>query len=250
MILADGLTKVFDDRLRGPVTAVRGVSLSCPPGAVFGLLGSNGAGKTTTLRMLSTLLTPTSGAASVQGFDVRASPHEVRRQIGFVSGDTRLYDRLTPRETVAYFGRLYGLPEETIAARTAALFDLFALGRHADMLAQRLSGGTRQKVSLARALIHDPPALIVDEPTAGLDVLAGRVVLDLLSVLRRSGKTILLSTHAMGEAERLCDRVAILHEGRVLAQGSPAEVKIQAGADTLEEAFFKLIEVLPRMTAN
>jgi sodium transport system ATP-binding protein len=245
MIIADGLTKIFDDRRRGPVAAADRLSFTCLPGTVFGLLGPNGAGKTTTLRMLSTLLTPTAGTARVLGFDVRQSPHEVRRRIGFVSGDTRLYDRLTPRETVRYFARLYGLDEATLRDRTDDLFNRFGLEPYADTLVQRLSSGTRQKVSLARALIHDPPALIVDEPTTGLDVLVARTVLDLLAGCRGEGKTILLSTHVMGEAERMCDAVAVLHEGRILDQGPLAEVKARAGATTLEDAFFALIRQNP-----
>jgi sodium transport system ATP-binding protein len=242
VIIADGLTKVFEDRKRGPVIAADAVSFTCAPGTVFGLLGPNGAGKTTTLRMLATLLTPTAGTARVLDHDVRTASHEVRRVIGFVSGDTRLYDRLTPRETVRYFARLYGLDDGAIRRRTDDLFARFGLGPYADTLVQRLSTGTRQKVSLARALIHDPPVLIVDEPTSGLDVLVARAVLDLLADCRRQGKTILLSTHVMGEAERMCDAVAVLHGGRILAAGTQAEVRSAAGAATLEDAFFALIQ--------
>jgi len=241
LIIADGLTKIFDDRKRGPVAAADRISFTCPPGVIFGLLGPNGAGKTTTLRMLATLLTPTSGSARLLGHDVRTAPHEVRRIIGFVSGETRLYDRLTPRETVRYFARLYGLDDDAIARRTDDLFGRFGLGPYADTLVQRLSTGTRQKVSLARALIHDPPVLIVDEPTTGLDVLVARAVADLLADCRREGKTILLSTHVMSEAERLCDHVGVIHNGRLLAQGPVAEVKAAAGAATIEDAFFALI---------
>jgi len=241
VILADRLTKVFDDRKRGPVAAVGGLSFACPAGSVFSLLGPNGAGKTTALRMLATLLTPTAGSARILGHDVRGAPHEVRRLIGFVSGDTRLYDRLTPRETVRYFARLYGLDRATIRARTDALFERFGLGPFADTLVQRLSAGTRQKVSLARALVHDPPVLIVDEPTVGLDILVARAVLDLLADCRREGKTILLSTHVMAEAERLSDTVGILHRGRLLACGTQAAIRAAAGAATLEEAFFALV---------
>lgn len=241
MIIAEGLTKIFDDRKRGPVAAADRISFGCPPGEVFGLLGPNGAGKTTTLRMLATLLTPTAGSARLLGCDIRIAPHEVRRIIGFVSGDTRLYDRLTPRETVRYFARLYGLDDVAIRRRTDDLFERFGLGPVADTLVQRLSTGTRQKVSLARALIHDPPVLIVDEPTSGLDVLVARAVVDLLADCRREGKTILLSTHVMSEAERLCDRVGVIHNGRLLAQGSLADVKAAAGAATIEDAFFALV---------
>ncbi len=241
MILAERLTKVFDDRKRGPVTAADALSFACPAGTIFSLLGPNGAGKTTTLRMLATLLTPTAGTALVLGHDIRRAPHDVRRAIGFVSGDTRLYDRLTPRETVRYFARLYGLDASAIRSRTEALFDRFGLGPYADSLVQRLSTGTRQKVSLARALVHDPPVLIVDEPTTGLDILVARTVLDLLADCRREGKTILLSTHVMAEAERLSDAVGILHRGRLLACGTQAEIRAAAGASTLEEAFFALV---------
>jgi sodium transport system ATP-binding protein len=225
----------------GIVRAVDGVSFAVRPGEMVGLLGANGAGKTTTLRVLATLLRPTSGTARVAGHDVRTDPVGVRRSLGYVSATTGVPDRLSPREILDSFARLHGLDGDAAAARVARLLDVLGLGACADRPAGRLSTGQRQRVSLGRALVHDPPALVLDEPTNALDVVGARDLLDLLAELRTAGRAILLSTHRLHEIEHRCDRFVIIHGGRVVAAGSRAElVAAGAGGATagLEDAFF------------
>ena len=243
MIVAEGLTKIFLDPKRGgEFRAVDDVSFICRPGRIFGLLGPNGAGKTTTLRMLSTTLFPTAGSASIEGCDVVAEPARARSRLGFCTGTTGIYERLTPREMIRYFGRLYGLEGDSLEDRIGELFDLFDMRSFADTPNGRLSAGMRQKVSLARTIVHDPPVLVFDEPTVSLDVLVARTVTEFIAACRERGRTVILSTHIMGEVERLCDDVAILHKGRVLEQGTVAEVKERAGADSIEDVFFRLVD--------
>ena len=241
MIEVEGLTKSF----RGPdgklVAAVDDLNFSVKPGEVFGLLGPNGAGKTTTLRMLCTVLTPTAGFASVAGFDVATQPGEVRRHIGFLSANTGVYDRMTAREMVAYYGKLYGLTGHELAARIDTLFDTLQMNDFRDVVGGRMSTGMKQKVSIARALIHDPPVLIFDEPTNGLDVLVQRAVLLNIADLRKQGKTILFSTHIMAEVQKLCDRVAIMAKGRIAAVGTLDELKAEYNQPDFEELFFSLV---------
>ena len=219
MIEVHDLFKRFPDLQQGEIVALDGVRFNVGPGEVFGLLGPNGAGKTTCLRILSTILTPTAGTASIDGRDIVDDPDGVRARIGFLSGSTGLYDRMTARETVEYFGRLYGLDEDRLSASVERIFNTLSMNDFADTLNGRLSTGMRQKVSIARALVHDPPVLIFDEPTTGLDVLVARAVLDTVARLRDEGKCIIYSTHIMREVERLCDRLAIIHRGRILATG-------------------------------
>ncbi len=235
MIEVRDLTKTFDGGKSGPVHAVEQFSFAVDGGEVFGLLGLNGAGKTTTLRMLATVLKPTSGSASIAGYDIASQGDEVRGAIGFLSGDTRLYDRLTAREILVYFGQLEGLSAAEAGRRSGVLIDRFALRSFADRRVGRLSTGLKQRVNLARALIHDPPVLILDEPTAGLDVLGAREVGHLIREMRGDGRCVLFSTHVMHEAARLCDHVAVIHRGRLLAHGTPHELTI--GYEDLEAAF-------------
>lgn len=243
MIVAEGLRKIFHDPRRGgEFRAVDGVSFTCRPGRIFGLLGPNGAGKTTTLRILSTTLVPTEGTATIEGIDVVKDPAAARRRLGFCTGTTGIYERMTPREMVGYFGRLYGLGGAALDARLEELFDLLQMRSFADSPNGRLSAGMRQKVSLARTIVHDPPVLVFDEPTTSLDVLVARTVTDFIAGCRARGKTVILSTHIMSEVEKLCDEVAVVHEGRVLAQGTLEEVKAAAGGGSIEEAFFRLID--------
>jgi len=243
VIVAEGLTKIFHDPNRGgEFRAVDEVSFVCRPGRIFGLLGPNGAGKTTTLRLLSTTLQPTAGRAEIDGIDVVAHPAQARAQLGFCTGTTGIYERLTPREMVAYFGRLYGMGEADLAARTEELFDLLDMRDFGDSPNGRLSAGQRQKVSLARTIVHDPPVLVFDEPTVSLDVLVARTVTDFIAGCRERGRTVILSTHIMAEVEKLCDDVAILHRGRILEQGTVEEVKRRAGADSIEQIFFARID--------
>jgi sodium transport system ATP-binding protein len=241
MIELDTLTKTFAGADGTPKTAVAGVSFSVKPGEVFGLLGPNGAGKTTTLRMLCTVLKPTAGVATVAGFDVVKQASEVRRHIGFLSANTGVYDRMTAWEMVEYYGKLAGLSGPKLTARLGHLFDAFQMTEFRDVAGGQLSTGMRQKVSIARALVHDPPVLIFDEPTAGLDVLVQRAVLQNIAKLRAEGKTILFSTHHFTEVQKLCDRVAIIAQGRLMAQGTLAELRSAHGSDDLEEIFFGLV---------
>jgi sodium transport system ATP-binding protein len=221
------------------VRAAEGVSLSVGAGEMVGLIGANGAGKTTTLRVLATLLKPTRGTARVAGHDVVAEPIAARRNLGFVSATTGVPDRLTAREILRSYGRLHGMDEGALAARVDRLVGVLGLTGCADRPAGRLSSGQRQRVSLARALVHDPPALVLDEPTNALDVVGARDLLELLDGLRDDGHAILLSTHRLHEIEHRCDRFVIIHGGRVVAEGTRAA--IVGGRASLEEAFFAAI---------
>jgi len=238
VIEVEGLAKVYAGE-DAPVEAVRDVGFRAEPGQTFGLLGPNGAGKTTTLRIIATVLRPTRGAVRVDGVDVGRDPGEVRRRIGFLSASTALYERLSPREHLTYFGRLHGLDEPAIARRTDELVATLDMSGFADRPCGLLSSGQKQKTSIARALVHDPPVLIFDEPTASLDVLVARALVEQIAALRDARRTILLSSHVMGEVERLCDRVAVLYRGRIQAQGTLAEVT--GDAASLEAAFFDLV---------
>ena len=241
MIEARSLRKVFAAGKKNEVVAVDDLSFECRAGEVFGLLGPNGAGKTTTLRVLSTALKPTAGTIVVNGIDVAREPGEVRRRIGFLSGSTGLYQRLTPREITTYFGRLYGMTDDLIAERSAALFARLKMKDFVDRRADNLSTGQRQKASIARTMIHDPPIVVFDEPTSGLDVMTSREIIRLIHQCREDGKCVVFSTHYMEEAQRLCDRLAVVHRGRLFASGTPAEVVTSTGTDDLEEAFLKLV---------
>jgi sodium transport system ATP-binding protein len=242
VIQVEHLSKTFLDYRRGWVPAVDGVSFACRPGAIFGLLGPNGAGKTTTLRMLSTVLRPTGGRALVAGYDVVAAPEAVRARIGYLSASTGIYDRMSAWELVEYFGRLYGLEPRRLRERMEAIFDWLQMNDFRDVLGSKMSTGMRQKVSIARTIVHDPPVLIFDEPTSGLDVLVARAVLERIVELRDQGKTILYSTHAMHEVQKLCDRVAIIHKGRLQAEGALGELLDRFDQPNLEELFFFLVE--------
>jgi sodium transport system ATP-binding protein len=237
----DGLRKIFRSRDGTEVRAVDGVSFACAAGEIVGLLGPNGAGKTTTLRILATILPPTEGRVVVAGHDVVAAPDGVRRKLGYVSAATGVYERLSARETLVYYGRLHGMSEDALARRVEDVLDFLEMRAFADRLAGRLSSGERQKVSLARAIVHDPPVLILDEPTANLDVIVARNVVEFVERARAAGRAILLSTHIFSEAERLCDRVVVVHRGKLLASGTQSELLAAAGTDNLEDAFFKMV---------
>jgi sodium transport system ATP-binding protein len=242
LIAAEQLSKAFFDYRKGWTPAVDGVSFECRPGEIFGLLGPNGAGKTTTLRMVSTVLRPTGGRARVAGFDVVDEPEKVRARIGYMSASTGIYDRMTAWELVEYFGRLYGLEPEPLRARMEEVFGWLQMNDFRDVLGSKMSTGMKQKVSIARTVVHDPPVLIFDEPTSGLDVLVARAVLQKIGELRDRGKTILFSTHAMHEVQKLCNRVAIIHKGRLQALGEPRELLERFDQPDLEELFFHLVE--------
>ncbi|MCX7424403.1 MAG: ATP-binding cassette domain-containing protein [Planctomycetia bacterium] len=241
MIRVENLTKHYADLRRGRLVALDGVSFRALPGQIYGLLGPNGAGKTTALRILSTLLRPTGGRAMVNGYDVVTQSSQVRHQIGFMSANTAVYDRMTAWEMVEYFGRLHGIDEESLRERMEAIFERLQMNDIRDLLGAKMSTGMKQKVSVARSIVHDPPVLIFDEATAGLDVLVARALLNTVSELRDQGKCILFSTHIMREAEKLCDRIAIIHRGKVLAEGPLDELRDRHHERDLEELFFQLI---------
>jgi len=241
MIRVEQLTKHYSDLRRGTLVALAGVSFRAMEGEIYGLLGPNGAGKTTALRILSTVLQPTSGMATVNGFDVVKQPDMVRRQIGFVSANTAVYDRMSGWEMVEYFGRLHGIPDAPLRDHMEQLFTRLKMNELRDVLGAKMSTGMKQKVSIARALVHDPPVLIFDEATVGLDVLVARALLNTVAELRDHGKCILFSTHIMREAEKLCNRLAIIHRGKILAEGPLEALRQEHGEHDLEELFFRLI---------
>lgn len=230
-----GLAKEFS-----ATVAVAEVSFKVAAGEVFGLLGENGAGKTTTLRMLATLLRPTRGSARIGGFDLVEEAAGVRRLLGLVF-EGGLYERLSARENIRYFGRLHGLEGSRLEERVEAVLAALAMTEYADRRTGKLSKGMRQKVVIARALVHDPPILLMDEPTAGLDITAARQVYAFIEQARRQGKTVVFSSHNMAEVERLCDRVAVMHRGRIVAEGTVAQLMGACGTDRFEDAFVRLL---------
>jgi sodium transport system ATP-binding protein len=237
MIEAQNLTKTFRDRKRGEIRAVSDVSFRVIPGQIYGLLGANGAGKTTTLRMLATLLEPSAGGAVVAGFDVTREPEKVRAQVGFLAASTALYGRLTAREMIAYFGRLNGLAPDLIAARTAQLADELDMHEFLDRRCEKFSTGMKQKTSIARTLVHDPAVMIFDEPTLGLDIMAARTIVKFVRDCRTRGKTVIYSTHIMSEVEKLCDTIGIIHDGRLVAEGTLVDLRQRYGGGDMEEIF-------------
>ena len=242
MIEATNLTKVFRDRKREEIRAVAGINFRCQAGQIYGLLGANGAGKTTTLRLLATILQPTAGTARVAGFDIRQQPEKVRANVGFLSTATALYGRLTARETVEYFGRLNGLRADPLRRRIEELFALLEINEFADRRCDKLSTGMKQKVSIARTLVHDPPVMILDEPTLGLDVMAARTIAGFIRDCRSRGKTVIFSSHVMSEVQKLCDQIGIIHNGRLLAEGTLSELRQRTGEVDLEEIFVQTVE--------
>jgi len=232
IVVAENVTRSF-----GGINAVDVEYLEIPRHKITALIGPNGAGKTTVLRMLAGVLTPTSGEVRVAGHGTEGEAFQLKRALGFLTGDTALYQRLTPREVLRYFGRLHDIPEAALAPRIEALVARFRLFDFADRQCGKLSAGQKQRANIARAFVNDPPALILDEPTTALDVVTGRFLLEAFREARAAGKAILLSTHVLGDAEALCDRVVLLHRGRVLDQGTIPEVCARAGARTLTDAF-------------
>jgi sodium transport system ATP-binding protein len=235
-LTAESLQKRF-----GPVAAVSDVSLRVSPSEVVGLLGPNGAGKTTTLRMLAGILPPTGGRVRVGGLDVREHPLEARARIGFLSGDTQLYQRLTPREVLRYFGRLYGVAEARISARISDLVAELEMQTFADRPCGTLSSGQKQRANIARAFLHEPEVLILDEPTVALDVISGQFIVESIRRQRAAGRAILFSTHIMSEAEYLCDRILLLHEGRIVDEGTLDALLARTGSHNLTDAFLQRI---------
>lgn len=242
MIEARSLSKQFRDSKK-TVVAVDQVSFQVQSGEIYGLLGANGAGKTTTMRMLSTMLRPTGGEAFVCGHNVATDREAARRSLGFLSTATALYNRLSAFEMVQYFGRLHGLPDDEITQRAKTIFERLDMGEFRDRRCEKLSTGQKQKVSIARTLIHDPPVMIFDEPTLGLDVMAARTIVEFVRECRGAGKAVIYSTHIMSEAEKLCNRIGIIHGGKLLAEGTPAALKAEhAPSGDLEDAFVQVVE--------
>jgi sodium transport system ATP-binding protein len=253
MIVAELLTKTFkvsrrQRREMGPefsgssIDAVRDVSFTCRPGRVFTLLGPNGAGKTTTLRMVATMLKPSGGTIAVAGFNVATHPVEARRKMGFLTGNTGLYDRLTPAELIKYYGDLYEMEPQRFARRKEELFTLLGIHEFAGRRIGKLSTGMKQKVSIARTIIHDPDVVVFDEPTAALDVITSRSIIQLIKTCRDQKKTIIFSTHRMGEVSLLSDDLAILHKGRLIYNGTYQEFEQQMQTPSVEDEFVRLVE--------
>jgi sodium transport system ATP-binding protein len=252
MIRVENLSKTFkvNRRMRkelgdiargGHVLAVDSVSFQCEPGRVLGLLGPNGAGKTTALRMIATMLRPTSGRFFVDGADGVANPREVRGRIGFLTGNTGLYDRLTAEEMVRYFADLHRMSASDFERRRDELFDQLDMHGFANKRIANLSTGMKQKVSIARTIIHDPDVVVFDEPTAGLDVMTSRRIVELIRSCRAQGKTVLFSTHIMGEVQTLCDDIAIIHRGRIFFRGTKADFEAQMTQPSYEDEFIHLV---------
>jgi sodium transport system ATP-binding protein len=236
VIELDGLTKAYGD-----VLAVSGLSLRVDAGEVYALLGANGAGKTTALRCLATLLRPTSGTARIDGYDAVAQPLEVRRRLGFLAASMGLYQRLSAREVLRYFANLNGLEGAAAEARIDEVVAAFGLDGFADRLCGKLSTGQRQRVSIARAVVHDPPALVLDEPTLGLDLLSADAILRFVQDARARGRAVIFSTHQMDEVQILADRVGIIAGGRLAAEGTVDEIVGRAGEANLARAFLRIV---------
>jgi ABC-2 type transport system ATP-binding protein/sodium transport system ATP-binding protein len=247
MIVVDELTKRFPLPGGATLLAVNRLSFAVQAGEVYGLLGPNGAGKTTTLRMLLGLLTPTSGEASIAGFGTRENPDEVKRRVGYVSANAGLYNGLTVREMLLFFADLYAVPADTAVIELDRLVQLINLGEILDRRCVNLSTGQRQRVSLARALIHRPPVMLLDEPTLGLDVLGTQIVIEYIELLRREGKAVILTTHHLDDAERLCTRFGLMHKGELVSDGTLDELRERTGCRSLMDMFLKLSKIGPAL---
>ncbi len=240
-VQVNNLGKVYRDAGGGSVVGCRDVHFAARYGSIFGVLGTNGAGKTTTLRMLATMLVPTSGTASVAGHDLCTQAQEVRRSIGFLSASTGIYGRLSAKEMLHYFAALHGFNIEAAERRINEIADLLDLHDFLDRRCEKLSTGQRQRVSIGRTILHDPPVLIFDEPTSGLDILAAAQIVQFMRDSRAQGKCVLLSTHVMREAELLCDEMILIHQGNVRDRGSVAELQQRHGSSQLEVVFLRAI---------
>jgi sodium transport system ATP-binding protein len=249
MIETAGLSRNFWDPKRGDIAALLPTDLSIGRGEIFGLLGPNGAGKTTLLRMLATVIKPSAGTASVNGFDIISRPMEVKRSIGFLSGNTRLYGRLTSREMLAYFAQLYDMESGRADCRIAELSRLLDMQNFLDQRIEKLSTGQTQKASIARCLLHDPPVLILDEPTLGLDIMTSRAIIDFIRNAAASGKTVIFSTHYMTEAELLCRRIGLQHLGRLMDVDTLEGYRRKTGKQSLADIFMDFVGRKARVPA-
>ncbi len=249
LLVVKGLTKKFKAKT-GDITAVDKASFAARSGEIFGLLGPNGAGKTTTIRLIATTLQATDGTALVDGFDIRQDPENVRQRIGVLTTDIGVYDRFTGRENLRYYGRLYSMSAGDLDRRISELIDLLAMADFIDKRAGKYSTGMKQKLAIARSVIHDPKIIIFDEPTSGLDVLAAQTVMRFMRRSRDLGRLVILSTHQMSDAERLCDRVAIIHRGSIIAIDTLDDIKQKTRTDNLENAFLRLVQGRPEQRAK
>ena len=247
MIQVEHLSKCFPLAGGKRLTAVDDLSFAVPRGEVYGLLGPNGAGKTTTLRMILGLLQPTRGQASIAGFGSTEHPDEVKRRVGLVSANAGLYQALTAREMLLFFADLYAVPPDEAKTELQRLSKLLGLDEFISQRCGTLSTGQRQRVNLARALIHRPPVMLLDEPTLGLDVLGSQVVTEYIEHLRDEGKAVILTTHHLDDAERLCTRFGLLHKGRLVSEGTLAELRQRTGCTGLMAMFLKLSQLGPAL---
>lgn len=236
LILAQNLTKYFED-----FRAVNSISFEVNEGEIYGLLGPNGAGKTTTLRMLSGILKPTQGSVKITNIDIQQNKIEALKNLGFLTGDTGLYERLNAEEMIRYFGELSEVPEDILNQRVSELIETFEISEFKHKLCGKLSTGQKQRVSLARTLIHDPKVIILDEPTTGLDIIASELILSFIQKAKSQGKGIIFSTHNLSEVERLCDRIGIIHKGEMKMQGTLSEILEQTETEKLSDAFLNLV---------
>jgi len=241
LIKVENLTKVFIQKNGKKLYAVNELSFSAEKGEIVVLLGVNGAGKTTAMRMLSTVLQPTAGTATIEGFDIINDSQKVRSNLGFLSGDTGLYARLTAREIITYFARLYDVEDEIIKKRINDIAELLDMFEFLDKKVDLLSTGMKQKVSIARSIIHDPPVMIFDEPTAGLDILTAKNIVDFIHKCKNEGKCVLFSTHIMREAERIADKIVMIHKGKLLAEGTWEEFKTESCFHDLDDIFIHFV---------
>lgn len=233
-----GLVKYF-----GSFAAVKDVSFDVSEGEIFGLLGPNGAGKTTTLRMISGMLKPSEGDVFINGFSMNGETIKAKTSLGFLTGDMNLYERLTPYELLEYFGNLYNVPAPSLKSRIEELIEKFKINDFADRLCGKLSTGQKQRVAIARTIIHDPAVIVLDEPTTGLDIMASEMIIDFMKTMATEHKrTIIFSTHNLSEVERLCNRVAIIHKGELITEGTISEINSKVEAKDLSTSFFTLVK--------
>lgn len=242
MIEVKHISKRFNDRKTGDFYALRDITFTVSDGEIFGLLGPNGAGKTTLLRIMSTIMEQTEGIVLVNGFDSKQKPEEVKKSIGFLSGNTKLYKKLTPVETMRFFGSFYDIENRVISQRIEAIIDRLDMDDFKDRIIEKLSTGQVQKTSIARCMIHDPQIYILDEPTLGLDILTSRTIIDFIKEEKIRGKTIIFSTHYMEEADTLCDRIGLIHQGNLIQAGTIEELKAKTGQQNIRDIFLHYID--------
>lgn len=242
MIKVSALRKKFYDKKNGEFYAVDGIDFTVREGEIFGLLGPNGAGKTTTLRMIATIMTQNEGEIIINGVDTLKNPDRVKRSIGFLSGNTKLYKKLTPVETMRFFGNFYNIDKDEMERRIEEIVHILDMESFKDRIVEKLSTGQVQKTSIARCMIHDPEIYILDEPTLGLDILTSRTIIDFIKYKKAEGKTIIFSTHYMEEADSLCDRIGLIHEGKLVASGSKSDLSQLTGHDNIRDIFLSYID--------